>query len=91
MSKNLDIKIFRTKDLGRRDSVSRDRHCLDHDRAASMVGARLDVTERCGLFPATDGENRASDVCGSHPSAKDAEEWGTLIEVLSASFNPMQL
>jgi hypothetical protein len=36
MSKNLDIKIFRTKDLGRHDSVSRDRHCLDHGYKSSM-------------------------------------------------------
>jgi len=41
MSKNLDIKIFRTKDLGRHDSVSHDRHCLDHDRAIAMVDARF--------------------------------------------------
>jgi hypothetical protein len=87
MSKNLDIKIFRTKDLGRHDSVSHDRHCLDHDRAIAMVDARLDVTERCGNI-----QDRAhSYVCGSHPSAENAEEWGTRHRSDVGSLDPMQL
>ncbi|MGB6991528.1 MAG: hypothetical protein WBD89_20025, partial [Candidatus Sulfotelmatobacter sp.] len=49
MSKNLDIKILRTKELGRRDSVARDRHCLDHDCSIAIVGTRSDVTEHCGF------------------------------------------
>jgi hypothetical protein len=42
-SKNLDTKILITNDLSWRDSIL-DRHCLDHDRASSMTGARSDVT-----------------------------------------------
>jgi hypothetical protein len=43
-SKNLDIKILRTKDLEPGDSASLDRHGLDHDHAIEEVGARSDVT-----------------------------------------------
>jgi hypothetical protein len=32
-SKNLDTKILTTKNLGRHDGFSLDRHCLDHDYA----------------------------------------------------------
>jgi hypothetical protein len=50
MSKKLDVKIFKTKDLGARDSVSLDRHCLDYDRAALGVGTRSDVTGGLWIF-----------------------------------------
>ena len=43
-SKNLDTKILITKDFGWPDSISLDRHCLDHDGATSMASARADVT-----------------------------------------------
>jgi hypothetical protein len=46
---NLDVKELRyqnleNKSLGRGDSVSPDRHYLDHDRPIVMVGTRLEVT-----------------------------------------------
>jgi len=52
MSKNLQIKIQKTNDLGRFDSDSP--HCvgLDHDRAIAIVEARLVVT--WGLWKAAD-------------------------------------
>jgi hypothetical protein len=49
-SKNLDIKILRTNNLEEPVSRWADRHCLDHDRASSMGGARSDVTWGCGFF-----------------------------------------
>jgi hypothetical protein len=36
-SKNLDIKILRTKSLAGQVSRWADRHCLDHDRASSAA------------------------------------------------------
>ena len=44
LSKNLDLKILKPGHLGRRESISLDRHCLDHDYASSMAGTRSDVT-----------------------------------------------
>ena len=45
MSKALEVKILRTRNLGRRDPRSAHRLGLDHDRATSLGGARSDVTE----------------------------------------------
>jgi hypothetical protein len=38
MSKTLEVKIMKTKDLGRDDAVSAHRHGLDHDCAIVLVG-----------------------------------------------------
>jgi hypothetical protein len=43
-SKNLDIKILRTKGLGSGTLGSPNRHGLDNHLAVQIVGARLDVT-----------------------------------------------
>jgi hypothetical protein len=37
MSKNLEVKILGTNDLGRDDAVSAHRHCLDHHYANLIV------------------------------------------------------
>jgi hypothetical protein len=37
-SKNLDIKILRTKGLGLGTLGASNRHCLDHDRAILIAG-----------------------------------------------------
>jgi hypothetical protein len=43
-SKNLDTKILITNRLAGQVSLWADRHCLDHDRAIRIRGARSDVT-----------------------------------------------
>src|ERR1039458_1932360 len=44
MSKNLDTKIGKKKDLGRNELACANRHGLDHDRASDGLWTRLDVT-----------------------------------------------
>src|SRR5712664_3810904 len=46
LSKNLDLKILKTDDLRRLESISLDRHCLDNDYATSIAGTRSDVTRK---------------------------------------------
>jgi hypothetical protein len=52
-SKNLDIKILRTNILAGQVSRWANRHCLDHDRAIWIAGARSDVT--AGLWKCLGG------------------------------------
>jgi hypothetical protein len=66
--KELRYKILVTNDLDRHDSISLDRHCLDHDRANSMACARSDVT--MGLWKSLKR--------GSHPRPSAALRAGSL-------------
>jgi hypothetical protein len=53
MSKSLEVKILRTRNLGRRCARSAHRLGLDHDYASLMGGARSDVTR--GLWKISGG------------------------------------
>ena len=62
LSKNLEIKIRETKDLRRGPALWARCHGLGHDRAHSILKARLEVTMRCGkVFWSLPGMHR------SHP------------------------
>src|ERR1051326_2914571 len=56
MSKNLEVKILRTGDLGPRRWGWVRSVRLGHDRASRVVEARLDVTRSCGKICDVIGE-----------------------------------